>query len=73
MMMMMMMMIWRNLCHSHRSTQPCIPPGSINRVPAPAGGKVKVSKENKQCLAVSISLAFIAIWKTYMPYGITQC
>jgi len=23
----------------HRSTQPCIPPGSLNRVPASAGGK----------------------------------
>jgi len=25
--------------HSTRSTQPCIPPGSLNRVPASAGGK----------------------------------
>ena len=27
------------LCASTRSTQPCIPPGSLNRVPASAGGK----------------------------------
>jgi len=26
----------------HRSTQPCIPPGSLNRVPASAGGKVGI-------------------------------
>ena len=25
--------------HTTRSTQPCIPPGSLNRVPASAGGK----------------------------------
>ena len=25
--------------HNHRSTQPCIPPGSLNRVLASAGGK----------------------------------
>ena len=25
--------------HPTRSTQPCIPPGSLNRVPASAGGK----------------------------------
>ena len=25
--------------YSHRSTQPCIPPGSLNRVPASAGVK----------------------------------
>jgi len=28
---------------THRSTQPCIPPGSLNRVPASAGVKAGMS------------------------------
>jgi len=32
-----------NTCSSTRSTQPCIPPGSLNRVPASAGVRVGMS------------------------------
>ena len=30
-------------CNHHRSTQPCIPPGSLYRVPASAGVKAGMS------------------------------
>ena len=34
---------WTGSCSQLRSTQPCIPPGSLNRVPASAGVRAGMS------------------------------
>ena len=61
--------LFHSVCNFPRSTQPCIPPGSLNRVPALAG--VKAGKSPRQ--VTLCDLIWHVISRSGVVISITNC